>query len=148
LQWKDDGVATDESPVREFQRKTFDLLIREAERAQSEGKTEDFRAVMDQITLQLKAGTIAASAEDMTYERRRERRLDRARLLLAAALLIGLIIIIVVAVMVKSEAVPYVSLLSGLTGISLGWVFGAGTVQNVVKGSETPGQPRRPESPG
>ena len=124
--------------MREFQRKTFDLLIREAELAQEAGNTEAFQAVMQQITLQLQAGTVAASAEDVTYERQRERRLDRARLVLAALLLLGLIIIIVIAVTTNAEASTYVSLVSGLTGISLGWVFGAGTVQNVVRGSETP----------
>lgn len=85
------------------------------------------------------SGAGSGPADDWTPH---EKYLDRARILVTAALVTALFTAVVLSLVLKSvaaSATPYVSLLSGLAGIALGWMFASGA----GSGSSS-GRSRRP----
>jgi hypothetical protein len=100
------------------------LLLNEAERAATEGNSNRFDEL---ITRLLADGRPPLTDEPSEHDRT----MDRWRVVTTAVMVLALFIIIVSATFFSeraaNNAAQFVSLFSGLAGIALGWLFGAGT---------------------
>lgn len=100
------------------------LLEAEAKKA-SEAKNEPrFDSLVKQILLQSQR-VIDRTSHDV--------RMDRWRVVISLAMIVGLFAIIAIVIFLKASngATQYVSLMSGLAGIALGWLFGTGAASNL-----------------
>jgi hypothetical protein len=73
-------------------------------------------------------GQVLAAEEPPGYRINHDTRMDCWRVLIAFVMILGLFgIVAAVAFKGSASASPYVSIMSGLAGIALGWLFGSGT---------------------
>jgi len=121
------------------------LLLSEASAAATAGDTQRFD---DLITRLLSDGRAESTDEPSDHEKR----MDRWRVATTATMISALFLIIVLVSFnsrAGNNAVQYVSLFSGLAGIALGWLFGAGSTtlrRNLPLGASAVDQSRRPSA--
>jgi hypothetical protein len=124
------GPGPSADPRIDLQLKAFELLLKEAQRAQEKGETERFQTLIEQILAHASQGTSVTI--DNAEESVRERRMDYWRIGVTALLVVVLFVTILYTVGVltsgttQAAAAQYVTLISSLAGIALGWLFGAG----------------------
>ena len=102
----------------------LDLLYDEAKKASAANHADRFDALIDKILSEKDASTGDPS---------REVSLDRWRVWVSLIMIIGLFLIVglVIFSKVQNGAAEYVSLMSGLAGIALGWLFGTGAASSL-----------------
>src|SRR5581483_11623800 len=101
----------------------LDLLYDEAKKASSTNDKDRFDALINKILNERDA-----SDGDPFHELR----LDRWRVWVSLIMIVGLFLIVglVIFSKVQNGAAEYVSLMSGLAGIALGWLFGTGAASS------------------
>lgn len=128
------GYRKDRRDLREARTKTElawldgeQVLIAKVFEAAKEGKFED----ADRISKYLASPASPALSRGVPdSESPHEKALDGWRVAITAALVVALFTVVVIIVVQNSStsaAAPYVSLLSGITGIALGWMFANAT---------------------
>lgn len=110
----------------------LDLLYEEAKKASSADDKDRFDVLINKI---LNERDVSASDPS------RELGLDRWRVWVSLIMIIGLFLIVglVIFSKVQNGAAEYVSLMSGLAGIALGWLFGTGAASSLRKPSDGEG---------
>jgi hypothetical protein len=109
---------TRNSPEQDAQRAAYELLVGEMQKARTEGNAERF----DELMRRLLNDRDGPGVE-------RQARMDRMRVYVALILIFALLIAVIwaisgVAANGQSTA-QYVSLISGLAGIAIGWLYGS-----------------------
>jgi hypothetical protein len=104
----------------------LDLLYDEAKKASSNNDKDRFDALINKIL---------DEKDTLAGDPSHEVRLDRWRVWVSLIMIIGLFLIVglVIFSKVQNGAAEYVSLMSGLAGIALGWLFGTGAASSLRK---------------
>ena len=102
----------------------LDLLYDEAKKASVGNDSDRFDALINKILNE---------RDTSTGDPSREIRLNRTRVWVSFIMIIGLFVIVALVIFskVQNGATAYVSLMSGLAGIALGWLFGTGAASNL-----------------
>jgi hypothetical protein len=102
----------------------LDLLYNEAKKASVGNDSDRFDALINKILNE---------RDTSTGDPSREIRLNRTRVWVSFIMIIGLFVIVALVIFskVQNGATAYVSLMSGLAGIALGWLFGTGAASNL-----------------
>jgi hypothetical protein len=112
----------------------LDLLYDEAKRASNANDSERFDAVINKILAESDTSTTDTSTDRPSHEVT----MDRWRVSVSVIMIIGLFVIVALVIFskVQNGATEYVSLMSGLAGIALGWLFGTGAATNLRRSND------------
>jgi hypothetical protein len=130
--------------LRQLQLEAMKAVMAKARQALEQGQLDVYQSLSSQV---FEAGYLAPGPTSQTPEllTPHERRLDAWRIVTTIVLVAGLLVVVGLILFTKtstSAATPFISLVSGLAGIALGWMFaGAG---NTYAGKRIATKPKRP----